>query len=702
MEEYKFKLNRVSSIRYGKFKDLVYGIHDNKYGKDSADRILNKSTLILKESIVQKNDPTMSNNSLIVGKVQSGKTSNLEMISALAFDNGYNMLVIYGGYDNTLLDQCIKRFHKIFDPEYEGINVKILSNVNDTIKVIDDNFVKSCIDDGTPIIIIGLKRPVGLDPINNVLSKIDTNKVKALIIDDEGDQASLNVAKDKANEASSTYASICKMKKILNDPIYFPVTATPMAIVFSPDLSALRPDTLHLVYPGEGYTGAEAFHLLENQIINVPSEDVDTLDDEIMPDSLEVAIKQYILSSAMMLKNGEKKTCMIIHSYREVSNHSMVFDIVNKYFESLRSSFDYGYEEYFFNSLNKVFNDVYSDNIKDNFTLEDIKGEIISVINNTKIVIRNSLNKEQEESLKFYKHVIHIGGDLLQRGITFDNLVTTYFTRWSVNGNMDTSLQRARWFGYRLNYLELCKIFLPRDVQMEFSNLASIENDLWDQFEQIEKGELSINDIVIDADDTSLKPARSNAIDVKKIAFTKKWFNQRIGIFDINQIKQCDSSFDKLIDGKALLYTNAGRTDDIYSARYLKTSVNDFFDFIDSTDFIFNQPPFNISDIKHVLKDEEYINVVLMFDGPRKEFRKRTFNNGTVSALQQGADKTDPNDKNYLGDAHVIPERNVVTIQVFRVQPEPENNQETNDNLRQYMFSIHVPQKRISYIRRGR
>lgn len=700
MEEYKFKLNRTSLIKYGEYKDLVYGIHENKYGKDSADRILNKSTLILKESIIQKNNPELSNNSLIVGKVQSGKTSNLEMITALAFDNGFNLLVIYGGYDNTLLDQCIKRFHKVFDPDYDGEKVNILSNYDNTINVIDDNFIETCVKEKTPIIVIGLKRPVGLDPINEVLSKIDTSKVNAFIIDDEGDQASLNVAKDKLNEASSTYAAICKMKTLLGDPIYFPVTATPMAIVFSPNLSALRPDSLHLVYPGEGYTGAETFHLLENQIVNVPNDDIDILDENRMPDSLEKALKQYILSSAIMLKKGEKKTCMIIHSYREVVGHKMIHSIVDKYFDMLRFDLENGYEEILFNVLQNVFDELYSENIRDNFTIEDIKDEIVTVVKNTKIVIRNSENKEQEESLKFYKHVIHIGGDLLQRGITFDNLVTTYFTRWSLSGNMDTSLQRARWFGYRINYLELCKIFLPRNVQMEFANLASIENDLWDQFEQIENGELSINDIVIDADDTSLRPARYNAIDVKKIAFNKKWFNQRIGIFDINQIKNCNSSFDKLMQGENILLTQAGRTNNTDSARYFSVSVDKFINFIESNDYIFNQPPYSIYDIKHVLKDEDSLNIVLMFEGPRKPYRNRTFNNGTVSALQQGADALDPNDKNYLGDAYVIPDRNKVTIQVFKVQPDLGDDQDINEDLRQYMFSIHVPQKRTSYVRR--
>lgn len=696
MEEYTFNLQR-SSIKYGKFENKVYQIHLNKYGKESADRILEKCTEILKESILQKNDPKRTSNSLIIGKVQSGKTSNLEMISALAFDNGFNMLIIYGGYDNTLLDQCIKRFTKIFDPENDNEDVQIISTSNDTINVVDDNFLKRCIDEKTPIIIIGLKRPSGLDKINEVLSDSDLSNIKSFIIDDEGDQASLNVAKDKTNEkeASATYASIKKMKQLLGDPIYFPVTATPMANVFLPDLSVLRPDSLHLVYPASNYTGAETFHLLETNIES--ANDVDVLDNGCLSKSLEDALKHFIVASAIMLKRGEKKSCMIIHSYREVAYHKVLYKIVDDYIGMYKYSLENGDEKSVYEPLSKTLNELFNENLRHKYTLDSIKEEISTIIKSIKIVIRNSGNKNEEESLKYYRNVIHIGGDLLQRGVTFDNLLTTYFTRWSDNGNMDTSLQRARWFGYRKKYLDLCKVYMPDKVKMEFSNLASIENDLWEQFEQIERGELSIEDIVIDAEDTSLRPTRRNVANIKKIGFTKKWFNQRMGIFDINQIKKCKVNFENLIFGKDVLSTNAGRTDERDTARYIKIRPDEFMSFMEQSDFIFNQSPFSIQDLKYILKDEDYINLVLMFDGPRKEVRERSFSEGKISALQQGADALNPDDVNYLGDAHVIPERNIMTVQVFKVVPKINN--ELKEEYTQYMFSIHVPRKRTSYVR---
>src|SRR5690606_26303965 len=117
--------------------------------------------------------------------------------------------------------------------------------------------------------------------------------------------------------------------------------------------------------------------------------------------------------------------------------------------------------------------------------------------------MQNSSGKMTMTNLNLRKHKVFVGGDLLQRGITFKSLVTTYFTRWpKTAGNMDTTLQRARWFGYRNDYLDLCKIFCTKDIAFKYSKLAEIDNDLWDQFESIENNQLLIEDIIIDENDT--------------------------------------------------------------------------------------------------------------------------------------------------------------------------------------------------------
>ena len=49
-----------------------------------------------------------------------------------------------------------------------------------------------------PIFLISMKRPAAMSKVNDLLGRIDKTKLKAFIIDDEGDQASLNTKKNKA------------------------------------------------------------------------------------------------------------------------------------------------------------------------------------------------------------------------------------------------------------------------------------------------------------------------------------------------------------------------------------------------------------------------------------------------------------------------------------------------------------------------
>ena len=157
---------------------------------------------------------------MLVGKVQSGKTSNLELFSALAFDNGYNFLVIYGGYDSKLLGQTTKRFKKTFDAEdtvtYESDSPAVFSTEEkEDITNLTEDIINDFIELKKPIILISMKRPPAMKIVNNFLSQLDKNRLKSFVIDDEGDQASLNTKKDKQNDASATYAEIKKIKNLL-------------------------------------------------------------------------------------------------------------------------------------------------------------------------------------------------------------------------------------------------------------------------------------------------------------------------------------------------------------------------------------------------------------------------------------------------------------------------------------------------------
>lgn len=218
--------------------------------QEYIDTVLNEdimSTYAVAMQQIENNE--LNNNMLLVGKVQSGKTSNLELFTALAFDNGFNLVVIYGGYDNTLLAQTTTRFKKTFDipaeTDYSNDTPVVFSSDDSAqLLTVDDEIIEDLLEANKPIFLISMKRPAAMNKVNDLLARIDKGNLRAFIIDDEGDQASLNTKKNKAADASATYAAIVAMKGHLDDPLYLSVTATPQALIFLDEYSMLRPDSI--------------------------------------------------------------------------------------------------------------------------------------------------------------------------------------------------------------------------------------------------------------------------------------------------------------------------------------------------------------------------------------------------------------------------------------------------------------------------
>ena len=196
MEKYKIVSNDTNSINvnFGRYFDLVHRKHIESYGEIGADNIVSNIVETYKQIQVQMLNPKVSNNVLLVGKVQSGKTSNLELLTALAFDNGYNILVIYGGYDTSLLKQTTERFMDTFDASgeitYDG-DAPAVFTTDDSAQIlsIDDEIMTDLLENNKPVIFVSMKRPAAMKKINTLFKRLDKSEFKAFIIDDEGDQA---------------------------------------------------------------------------------------------------------------------------------------------------------------------------------------------------------------------------------------------------------------------------------------------------------------------------------------------------------------------------------------------------------------------------------------------------------------------------------------------------------------------------------
>ena len=719
MEKYTTVSSESTSkpIVFGKYFKLVHEKHIAAYGETGADNIVSNISETFKEIQLQLLNPKVSNNVLLVGKVQSGKTSNLELLTALAFDNGYNVLVIYGGYDTSLLKQTTDRFMDTFnatkDISYDGEEPAIFTT-DDSAQIlsIDDEIMTDLLDSKKPVIFVSMKRPAAMKKINALFKRLDKSQFKAFIIDDEGDQASLNTAKDKINNSSATYKQIKEMKKQLSDPMYLSVTATPQANIFLNEWSALRPDSIRLIQPGNGYQGAEAYHIAESNIVEfVSDEDHQALINGSMPESLWEAIRYFIVASAVKRKlsssSKDKFSDMIIHAFREVSQHSIIYTSVESYIDSIRNTFEYGEKNEilsYMREFKECYDNHFDEYVKNQVSFDDLKDEIQTVVKKVKVILKNGIgrNTQANENLKWHK--IYIGGDLLQRGLTFKNLITTYFTRWAAGGgNMDTNLQRSRWFGYRKNYIHLCKIFTTPDIAQEFTALAEIEDDLWDQFAEVENGSLTIDDILIQSDKTRQNPTSKSRVSYSKVSFKNRWIKQRILVEDKKQIDENNALVDAMISACSWESTTVGSRVGQETAQYSVLASDQLKRLIELIHSVFDYEPFQKKALLDLL-GQDNLPVILMWKKSDTEESKRRYrsmypDSYKIKALQQGADSLSDDKITYEGDSNVVVDKDKINIQIHCITPGYNKGKQELPEKTQYMFAIYLPKEKVYFVK---
>lgn len=101
----------------------------------------------------------------------------------------------------------------------------------------------------------------------------------------------------------------------------------------------------------------------------------------------------------------------------------------------------------------------------------------------------NLINAKASDALVYEEHrehglnVIAIGGDKLSRGLTLEGLSVSYFLR---SARMyDTLMQMGRWFGYRPNYEDLCRLFLSEELAAWYGHITEAAEELRQEFDHM-------------------------------------------------------------------------------------------------------------------------------------------------------------------------------------------------------------------------
>lgn len=564
-------------------KDPSFPINDLD---DFTDKILDKC-------YNPKESGSWDRRGMVVGHVQSGKTSNYVGLINKATDAGYKVIIVIAGTISSLRRQTQERIDEGYIGKSSSAYInnygenKIIGvgkyKVDTDIYSLTSSFYRTG-DEGdfNQGIANRLNIPIGKNPVVFVIKKNksilenlidwfskDSNirvvngqpklfDVPALIIDDEADAASVNATKD-INDIKAINKLIRTLLNVFDQNTFVGYTATPYANLFIPQdfndelTTVVKGKTyfigedlfpkdfiINIIAP-KNYIGAAKIFGLENPIIGESHEPLNVfrvIDDydppffktinknnkddlpEYLPESLETALKSFILTCAIRrLRGHEKKhNSMLVHVALYVKWIDRVASLVNErmkdfknYISANDSKFLKELEELFINDFlptteNVIENIDYKDSRIELHHWENVKAELkkaaskidVRAVHGTRSTTNLEYHNIDEIDYSRYEEglsVIAVGGGRLARGITLEGLSTSYYLR--TTRMYDSLMQMGRWFGYRPGYVDLCRLYTTETIYEWFNHITMATEEMRYDFDEMTTRNLKPKDFTL-------------------------------------------------------------------------------------------------------------------------------------------------------------------------------------------------------------
>ena len=424
---------------------------------------------------------------LIVGYVQSGKTLSFTTVMSLARDNGYQLVILLAGIAVNLKNQSERRLGKDLGLDDSGRSWRHFENPSKEETTAIQNALDMWASPKVPlhkrrsVLVTVLKNHTRLKNLVAVLRQLKLRGVPALIIDDEGDQASLNTkaARNRllgTNDTSTTYDWITQLKSAVPHHTFLQYTATPQANLLIGIADVLSPSFAELVTPGSGYVGGKEFFGNGSQAARViPANEIPSATNPIRvaPPSLHSALRFFLLGAAAHTSLGQSgNRSMMVHPSQKTAPHADYKQWVEDTVKIWRQHFELPSNDPAYQACIDLFRPEYA-NLQMTFdglpAFDQLMEMMPSVLLETRIVQVNSTQQGLRD-VQWAKsdYWILVGGQKLDRGFTVEGLTVTYMPRSLGAGNADTLQQRARFLGYKKSYEGLCRVFLAQDVKDAF------------------------------------------------------------------------------------------------------------------------------------------------------------------------------------------------------------------------------------------
>jgi hypothetical protein len=358
--------------------------------KNYPDTVLNQLDKLTDRTLDGLFNPTknglISKYGLVVGQVQSGKTSNYTGLICKATDAGFKLIIVLAGIHNNLRSQTQLRLDEGFlgfDTQFQrafntgqhtiGVGIGKTALPVHSVTSSSDNGDFSArttqtFNTNEPIIAVVKKNSKVLEKLfqwlssqagTNANGERKINNKSLLLIDDEADNASINTNKEE-DRSTRINEHIRNILRLFDKSGYVGYTATPFANIFIPiEEDQLFPrDFIINIQAPSNYIGPEkvfGIKVLEDDEI---SDDVLPIiykiddyqdfvpnghkrDSELpnaIPDSLKLAIKSFIITCAVRRLRGQDKThnSMLIHVSRFTNWQNHIKELVENVFDFYR------------------------------------------------------------------------------------------------------------------------------------------------------------------------------------------------------------------------------------------------------------------------------------------------------------------------------------------------------------------------------
>ncbi|MEZ5922021.1 MAG: Z1 domain-containing protein [Parvularculaceae bacterium] len=430
-----------------KWADIVGVVGNDQYDRRIQalkNRSLNTTAI---ESTVSETIATLQRSDgrsfVIFGEPQSGKTEMMIALNAKLLDTGAEIIVNLLTDSLDLLEQSLSRFRGSgLSPSPKQFS-ELPTNAKDL--------------SGKKWVIFSKKNARDLEKLIELLR----HQKKLMVIDDEADYASPN-AKVNKDEKTKINQLICDL--LGNDGQYIGVTATPARLNLN---NTFENDAELWVdfKPHPAYVGQEFFFPSDGRVnYRLHTFHADEGSERL---ELQNAIMHFLCGVAELHERGIKEHfTMLVHTSGKKDEHTEDVRNIQDTISTLSNRNHTNFERL----VTRLVDISHQYAAEDHetiveFVLRNIDRHLIVEINS-----KGSSGSVSDIAKPTSLFSFGAGGNIISRGVTFDNLLSMYFTR-AVKGkfSQDTYIQRARMFGSRNSYKECFQLWIPDTLLANWS-----------------------------------------------------------------------------------------------------------------------------------------------------------------------------------------------------------------------------------------